>query len=112
MCGLFQLVAHPGFHCRGSGPAPLAEGMETALLYVRFRAAAEPGVKGLLAGLSERANARPEYAQLLADCQRCYVEVPPQTPACINHALDNLVKQVSRGCLAVTFHCRLGGYGS
>ena len=27
-------------------PSPLAEGTETALLYVRFRAAAEPGLKG------------------------------------------------------------------
>ena len=27
-------------------PPPLAEGTETALLYVRFRAAAEPGLKG------------------------------------------------------------------
>ena len=32
---------------KGSGAAPLlAEGTETALLYVRFRAAAEPGLKG------------------------------------------------------------------
>ena len=32
-----------------SGAAtPLAEGTETALLYVRFRAAAEPGLKGVL----------------------------------------------------------------
>lgn len=30
----------------GSSPAVLAEGSETALLYVRFRAAAEPGLKG------------------------------------------------------------------
>ncbi len=30
----------------GSGHAPLAEGAEAALLYVRFRAAAEPGLKG------------------------------------------------------------------
>lgn len=30
----------------GSGHTTLAEGAETALLYVRFRAAAEPGLKG------------------------------------------------------------------
>lgn len=30
----------------GSGAPLLAEGAETALLYVRFRAAAEPGLKG------------------------------------------------------------------
>ena len=34
---------------KGSGAPPLlAEGTETALLYVRFRAAAEPGLKGRL----------------------------------------------------------------
>ncbi|KAK9845860.1 hypothetical protein WJX81_004499 [Elliptochloris bilobata] len=58
----------------GGGAPLLAEGAETALLYVRFRAAAEPGLKGLLAGLAAR-GARQEYAQLLADCQRLYCEV-------------------------------------
>ncbi|BDA42423.1 Conserved oligomeric Golgi complex subunit 3 [Coccomyxa sp. Obi] len=58
----------------GNARVPLAEGAETALLYVRFRAAAEPGLKGLLAGVAARAK-RPEYAQLLADCQRVYCEV-------------------------------------
>jgi len=33
-----------------------------------------PGSAGLLAGLAARAG-RPEYAQLLADCQRLYCEV-------------------------------------
>eukprot|EP00884_Botryococcus_braunii_P022753 jgi/Botrbrau1/9161/Bobra.160_3s0033.1 len=55
-----------------SGPL-LAEGSEAALLYVRFRAAAEPSLKGLLAGVGARAQ-RPEYAQLLTDCQRVYCE--------------------------------------
>ena len=32
----------------GSGHTVLAEGAETALLYVRFRAAAEPGLKGTI----------------------------------------------------------------
>ncbi len=32
----------------GNAKVPLAEGAETALLYVRFRAAAEPGLKGVL----------------------------------------------------------------
>ncbi len=36
-----------GASSSGIGPA-LAEGTETALLYVRFRAAAEPGLKGML----------------------------------------------------------------
>ncbi|EIE20882.1 Sec34-domain-containing protein [Coccomyxa subellipsoidea C-169] len=58
----------------GNAKVPLAEGAETALLYVRFRAAAEPGLKGLLAGVAARAK-RPEYAQLLTDCQRVYCEV-------------------------------------
>lgn len=41
-------VAGNGLVRSGSGNAkvPLAEGAETALLYVRFRAAAEPGLKG------------------------------------------------------------------
>ena len=41
--GLFARAASGGV------PAPLAEGAETALLYVRFRAAAEPGLKGACA---------------------------------------------------------------
>ena len=37
----------PASSSSGTAPA-LAEGTETALLYVRFRAAAEPGLKGML----------------------------------------------------------------
>ena len=41
-----------GFRTRSGVPSaplpPLAEGAEAALLYVRFRAAAEPGLKGAL----------------------------------------------------------------
>lgn len=36
--------------------APLADGAEAALLYVRFRAAAEPALKGLLQGIEQRAQ--------------------------------------------------------
>jgi hypothetical protein len=36
--------------------------------------AGPPGSAGLLAGLAARAG-RPEYAQLVADCQRLYCEV-------------------------------------
>ena len=46
--GRSNLVAN-GHANGGSHPhLPLAEGAETALLYVRFRAAAEPGLKGML----------------------------------------------------------------
>ena len=46
--GRSNLVAN-GHANGGTHPhLPLAEGAETALLYVRFRAAAEPGVKGVL----------------------------------------------------------------
>jgi hypothetical protein len=37
----------------GGGAPVLAEGAETALLYVRFRAAAEPGLKGARPGGAE-----------------------------------------------------------
>lgn len=36
--------------------APLPDGAEAALLYVRFRAAAEPALKGLLQGIEQRAQ--------------------------------------------------------
>ncbi|KAK9817306.1 hypothetical protein WJX72_012420 [[Myrmecia] bisecta] len=53
--------------------APMTEGAATALLYVRFRAAAEPGLKGLLQGMESRSQ-RPEYARLVADCQQAYCD--------------------------------------
>lgn len=41
----------------GAAPAaPPADGAEAALLYVRFRAAAEPALKGLLQGIEQRAQ--------------------------------------------------------
>eukprot|EP00887_Chlorella_sp_A99_P004229 scaffold15.g4229.t1 len=54
--------------------ASAAEGAEAALLYVRFRAAAEPALKGLLAGVEVQAGSHAEYARLLADCQELYAE--------------------------------------
>lgn len=53
-------------------PPALVEGSEVPLLYVRFRAAAEPSIKGLLAGIESRAATRPEYARLLQECQSQY----------------------------------------
>lgn len=38
----------PAVNSSSGAAPPLAEGTETALLYVRFRAAAEPGLKGML----------------------------------------------------------------
>lgn len=51
----------------------LAEADEAALLYVRFRAAAEAGLKGLLAGVAKKSKAA-EYARLLGDCHITYCE--------------------------------------
>ncbi|KAL4857660.1 Conserved oligomeric Golgi complex subunit 3 [Chlorella vulgaris] len=79
-------------------PAPLqlsagaaADGASAALLYVRFRAAAEPALKDLLQGIEQRAqqsqaswcweaadahlpDALQDYARLLKDCQQLYCE--------------------------------------
>ncbi len=49
-------------------------GAETTLLYVRFRAAAEPLVKSLLQGIEARSNTSPEYARLLHECQNLHCE--------------------------------------
>jgi hypothetical protein len=51
-----------------------ADGAEAALLYVRFRAAAEPALKGLLQGIEAREQQSQEYARLLKDCQELYCE--------------------------------------
>jgi len=49
-------------------------GAESTLLYVRFRAAAEPLVKSLLQGIEARSGASPEYARLLRECQNLHCE--------------------------------------
>ncbi|KAK9825230.1 hypothetical protein WJX74_002000 [Apatococcus lobatus] len=59
---------------RSQPPQRLPESAETALLYVRFRTVAEPGLKGLLGGIGERRK-RPEYARLLSDCHQIYCEM-------------------------------------
>lgn len=51
----------------------LAEGSEVPMLYVRFRAAAEPNLKGLFREVESRAN-RPEYVRLLTECQTVYAQ--------------------------------------
>ncbi|EFJ48495.1 component of oligomeric golgi complex 3 [Volvox carteri f. nagariensis] len=51
----------------------LAEGAEVPMLYVRFRAAAEPNLKGLLREVESRAG-RPEYMRLLAECHNLYAQ--------------------------------------
>eukprot|EP00798_Chlamydomonas_sp_ICE-L_P008686 gene8686-34133_t len=57
------------------GPvSALAEGAEVPLLYVRFRAAAEPQLKGLFKEVEERAQ-RQEYRRLLEECQLLYSQL-------------------------------------
>eukprot|EP00878_Enallax_costatus_P027744 GHUV01029894.1.p1 GENE.GHUV01029894.1~~GHUV01029894.1.p1 ORF type:complete len:320 (+),score=112.30 GHUV01029894.1:396-1355(+) len=56
-----------------AGPV-LPEGVEVSLLYVRFRAAAEPVLKGLFLDLEAKAS-RPEYARLLDDCRQMYCQI-------------------------------------
>eukprot|EP00879_Flechtneria_rotunda_P017545 GHRR01018394.1.p1 GENE.GHRR01018394.1~~GHRR01018394.1.p1 ORF type:complete len:715 (+),score=305.59 GHRR01018394.1:627-2771(+) len=66
-----------------SGPLPagrvlvLPEGTEVSLLYVRFRAAAEPLLKGLVSEVGSKAG-RPDYARLLEDCRRVYCSIRQQ----------------------------------
>ncbi|GIL47849.1 hypothetical protein Vafri_4496 [Volvox africanus] len=58
----------------GGGQVPqLAEGAEVPMLYVRFRAAAEPNLKGLLREVEARAG-RPEYMRLLTECHSLYAQ--------------------------------------
>ncbi|KAG2444178.1 hypothetical protein HYH02_009116 [Chlamydomonas schloesseri] len=56
----------------GSVPQ-LAEGAEVPMLYVRFRAAAEPNIKGLLREVEARAG-RPEYLRLLQELHTLYAQ--------------------------------------
>ncbi|KAG2494830.1 hypothetical protein HYH03_007071 [Edaphochlamys debaryana] len=68
--------AAPGAGAAPSAPGAvpqLAEGAEVPMLYVRFRAAAEPNIKGLLREVEARAG-RPEYARLLAECHNLYAQ--------------------------------------
>jgi hypothetical protein len=57
-----------------AGAAAAGDGGETALLYIRFRAAAEPALQGLLAGVEARAGGSADYGRLLRDCQALYCE--------------------------------------
>ncbi|KAI3426341.1 hypothetical protein D9Q98_008714 [Chlorella vulgaris] len=52
----------------------VADGASAALLYVKFRAAAEPALKDLLQGIEQRAQQSQDYARLLKDCQQLYCE--------------------------------------
>ncbi|KAA6429125.1 MAG: conserved oligomeric Golgi complex subunit 3-like [Trebouxia sp. A1-2] len=72
----------PRANIRG-GPK-IAEGVQQALLYVRFRTAAESGLKGLLAGIQARTE-RPEYARLLSDCQILYCDTRLQLVSGVTH---------------------------
>jgi len=95
-----------------SHPNPPSEGAETALLYVRFRATVEPGIKGLLQSLESRAQ-QPEYAQLMADCQRMYCEVRLQLMATLTeariqqHRKEPLPTQTRNGWAALMQICQM-----
>lgn len=68
----------------GRGGYAVAESVQQALLYVRFRTAAESGLKGLLAGIHARVQ-RPEYARLLSDCQILYCDTRLQLVSGVTH---------------------------
>ncbi|KAL3152568.1 hypothetical protein ABBQ32_001593 [Trebouxia sp. C0010 RCD-2024] len=68
----------------GRGGYAVAESVQQALLYVRFRTAAEAGLKGLLAGIQARVQ-RPEYARLLSDCQILYCDTRLQLVSGVTH---------------------------
>lgn len=79
-------------------------GAETTLLYVRFRAAAEPALKALLQGIEARAGTSPEYARLLRDCQGLHCESrlslmrPPVTAHLASLAGQPLPAVLRSGC--------------
>lgn len=68
----------------GRGGPRIAEGVQQALLYVRFRTAAGSGLKGLLAGIQARTD-RLEYARLLSDCQILYCDTRLQLVSGVTH---------------------------
>ncbi|KAK4755603.1 hypothetical protein SAY87_009360 [Trapa incisa] len=55
-----------------SGKSTVAEGVETSVIYVRFKAAATE-LKPVLEEIESRSS-RKEYAQILAECHRLYCE--------------------------------------
>ncbi|PSC70334.1 conserved oligomeric Golgi complex subunit 3 [Micractinium conductrix] len=67
------VAAAGGVGSKAPGEAA-TDSAEAALLYVRFRAAAEPALKGLLQGIEQRAQQSQDYARLLKDCQNLYCE--------------------------------------
>ncbi|GAQ88312.1 oligomeric Golgi complex component 3 [Klebsormidium nitens] len=67
-----QAIKESASSSEGGRAANVAEGAETSLLYVRFKAAA-PSLKALMEEMETRA-ARKEYQQLLADCHGLYCE--------------------------------------
>ncbi|GIL89428.1 hypothetical protein Vretimale_18913 [Volvox reticuliferus] len=80
----------------------LAEGAEVPMLYVRFRAAAEPNLKGLLREVEARAG-RPEYMRLLTECHSLYAQA---RLALIGPYVNQRIKQY--GALALPLFTRNG----
>ncbi|GAX72672.1 hypothetical protein CEUSTIGMA_g128.t1 [Chlamydomonas eustigma] len=66
-------VSSTGRVAVSNGAPLLAEGAEVSLLYVRFRAAAEPSLKGLFREIDAR-SVRPEYLRLKEECQSLYCQ--------------------------------------
>lgn len=68
-----EAPATPGRRAQPQQMPLLEEGAEVYLLYVRFRAAAEPNLKGLLKEIESRGQ-RSEYQRLLVECQNLYAQ--------------------------------------
>mmetsp|Transcript_38034 Transcript_38034/g.90364 ORF Transcript_38034/g.90364 Transcript_38034/m.90364 type:complete len:779 (+) Transcript_38034:255-2591(+) len=69
----------------------LSDGAETAVLYVRFRAAAEPSLKGLLAEIESRGT-RPEYTRLATELQTLFCETRLHL---VGQVVENRITQLS-----------------
>jgi len=66
---------------------PLAEGTETALLYVRFRAAAEPGLKGIFVtaavpGRYTGSDSKEDASRLDSIHRQTFLTAPCTMPVC------------------------------
>lgn len=92
--------------------ANLAEGTEMSLLYVRFRAAAEPSLKGLLREIESRSQ-RGEYTRLLGELQALYCAarrqlVTPFVQQRIDaHRSEDLPLLLRKGCEQLVRVCNL-----
>ncbi|KAF5841503.1 hypothetical protein DUNSADRAFT_12670 [Dunaliella salina] len=91
----------------------LEEGAEVYLLYVRFRAAAEPNLKGLLKEIESRGQ-RSEYQRLLVECQSLYAQARLQLVSpllsqrlAVDQASSSLPAFTRTGCEHLLRACQL-----